>query len=86
MGRRFDVRHLNPAYASAVRLSNPIVYKDDSYDGYCVARVLRDMVDSLPNAKHEDIFWTVRQLVRIIYGMMKTKTEYRPFEKVGGKN
>lgn len=64
VGRRFDVKHVNPAYTSAVRLSNPIVFKDDSYDAYCVARVLRDMVDSLPDAKHEDIFWTIRQLVK----------------------
>jgi transposase len=64
VGRRFDVKHVNPAYTSAVRLSNPIVFKDDSYDAYCVARVLRDMVDGLPDAKHEDIFWTIRQLVK----------------------
>jgi len=64
VGRKFDVKHVNPAYTSAVRLSNPIVYKDDGYDAYCVARVLRDMVDSLPDAKHEDIFWTIRQLVK----------------------
>ena len=51
VGRRFDVKHVNPAYTSAVRLSNPIVYKDDGYDAYCVARVLRDMVDGLPDAK-----------------------------------
>lgn len=64
VGRKFDVKHVNPAYTSAVRLSNPIIHKDDSYDAYCVARVLRDMVDNLPNAKHEDIYWTIRQLVK----------------------
>jgi hypothetical protein len=51
VGRRFGVKHVNPAYASAVRLANPIIYKDDSYDAYCVARVLRDMVDTLQDAK-----------------------------------
>jgi transposase len=64
VGRKFDVKHVNPAYTSAVRLSNPIVHKDDSYDAYCVARVLRDMVDKLPDAKQEDIFWTIRQMVK----------------------
>jgi len=64
VGRKFDVKHVNPAYTSAVRLSNPIIYKDDSYDAYCVARVLRDMVDKLQDAKHEDIYWTIRQLVK----------------------
>ena len=63
-GRKFEVKHVNPVYTSAVRLSNPIVYKDDSYDAYCVARVLRDMVDTLQDAKHEDIYWAIRQLVK----------------------
>jgi len=63
-GRKFEVKHVNPAYTSAVRLANPIIYKDDSYDAYCVARVLRDMVDTLKDAKHEDIFWTIRQMVK----------------------
>jgi hypothetical protein len=43
VGRKFEVKHVNPAYTSTVRLANPIIYKDDSYDAYCVARVLRDM-------------------------------------------
>jgi len=64
VGRKFEVKHVNPAYTSAVRLANPIIYKDDSYDAYCVARVLRDMVDTLKDAKHEDIFWTIRQMVK----------------------
>ena len=64
VGRKFDVKHVNPAYTSAVRLADPIVHKDDFYDAYCVARVLGDMVDSLPDAKHEDIYWTIRQLVK----------------------
>lgn len=55
---------MNPAYTSAVRLANPIVFKDDAYDAYCIARVLRDMIYALPDAKHEDIFWTIRQLVK----------------------
>jgi len=65
VGRKFEVKHVNPAYTSAVRLANPIIYKDDSYDAYCVARVLRDMVDTLQDAKHEDIFWTIRQMVKM---------------------
>jgi transposase len=36
--------------------------------------------------KPQALVCVARRLVRIIYGMMKTKTEYRPFEKVGEKN
>jgi len=32
-------------------------------------------------AKPQALICIARRLVRIIYGMMKTKTEYRPYEK-----
>src|SRR5690554_4914712 len=53
VGSNFEVKHVNPAYKSTVRLANHSIYKDDSYDAYCVASVLRDMVDTLQDAKHE---------------------------------
>jgi len=62
--KKFIVKSVNPSYTSAVRLSAPTSYKDDSYDAYCLARILRDMYDKLPDANHEDIFWTIRQLVK----------------------
>jgi transposase len=61
---KYIVKPVNPAYTKAIRLSSPTVFTDDSYDGYCVARILRDMLDKLPDAVHEDIFWTIRQLVK----------------------
>ncbi|MGF7142446.1 transposase [Anaerotaenia torta] len=36
--------------------------------------------------KPQALVCVARRLVRIIYGMMKTKTEYRPYEKVDEKN
>lgn len=63
-GHKYMVKTINPAYTNAVRLSAPTVYKDDSYDAYCVARVLRDMLETLPDAQQQDIFWTIRQLVK----------------------
>ncbi len=56
-----------PAFVEDIRKicgTKPIVYKDDSYDAYCVARVLRDMMDTLQDAKHEDIYWAIRQLAK----------------------
>ncbi len=40
------------------------IRKNDSYDALAVAKVLRDMVDTLPDAKHEDIYFTIRQLTK----------------------
>ncbi|MEN2774277.1 IS110 family transposase, partial [Acetivibrio clariflavus] len=36
--------------------------------------------------KPQALVCVARRLVRIIYGMMKTKTEYRPYEKADDKN
>jgi len=55
---------VNPAYTNSARLSAPTVFKDDSYDAFCIAKTLRDMTDKLPDANHQDIFWTIRQLVK----------------------
>lgn len=62
--RKFVVKHVNPTHASRVRQLNPIVHKDDSHDAFCIAYALRDLVDKLQDAKHEDIFWTIRQIVK----------------------
>jgi transposase len=63
-GHKHIVKSVNPAYTSAVRLSAPTVYKDDEYDAVCIARILRDMIDTLPDAHQPDIFWTIRQFVK----------------------
>lgn len=63
-GHKFIVKQVNPAYTSSARRSAPTVFKDDDYDAFCIAKTLRDMSDKLPDANHEDIFWTIRQLVK----------------------
>jgi len=64
IGHKFTVKHVNPALGNAVRLSAPTYAKNDGYDAYCVARVLRDMIDKLPDSQEQDIFWTIRQLIK----------------------
>jgi len=61
---QYIVKSVNPAYTSRMRLSAPTVFKDDSYDAYCVARILRDMLNTLPDSNNQDIFWTIRQLTK----------------------
>lgn len=60
----YTVKHINPAYTDAMRNSSPMSKKDDSYDAFCVARILRDMLETLPDEEHVDLFWTIRQLVK----------------------
>ena len=64
LGHKYTVKHVNPAYTDAMRNSSPMSRKDDSYDAFCVARILRDMLDILPDESHDDLFWTIRQLVK----------------------
>lgn len=49
MGHKYTVKHVNPAYTDAMRSSSPMSKKDDSYDAFCVAKILRDMLDTLPD-------------------------------------
>ncbi len=61
---QYIVKSVNPAYTSSLRKSAPTVFKDDSYDAYCVACTLRDRLDTLPNSNNQDLFWTIRQLTK----------------------
>jgi len=61
---KYIVKDIYPALGNAMRLSSPTVEKNDAYDAFCVARILRDMVDKLPDTKNEDIFFTIRQIVK----------------------
>lgn len=64
IGHKYVVKSINPALANEFRKSAPTYKKNDSYDALAVAKVLRDLVDSLPDAKHEDIYFTIRQLTK----------------------
>ena len=64
VGHNYVVKSVNPALANEFRKSSPTYRKNDSYDALSVAKVLRDMIDTLPNAKHEDIYFTIRQLTK----------------------
>ncbi len=64
VGHKYVVKSVNPALANEFRKSAPTYKKNDSYDVLAVAKVLRDMVDTLPDAKHEDIYFTIRQLTK----------------------
>lgn len=79
LGHKFTVKHVNPAYTDAMRNSAPMSKKDDSYDAFCVAKVLRDMVDTLPDEEHNDLFFTIRQLMNrrcsLVKGIVVAKNQ-----------
>ena len=57
------VKDVNPAMSYAQRISAPTTKKGDAYDALCVANVLLNKLDELPDACPHDSFWTIAQLV-----------------------
>jgi transposase len=57
------VKEVNPALAFTKRQKRPTNQKSDSIDAESIARVLRDELDSLPDANPKDIYWAISQMV-----------------------
>lgn len=57
------VKEVNPALSYAERKSHMTTQKSDSWDAECVARILLNKLDRLPDAKPNDLFWSIQQLV-----------------------
>lgn len=57
------VKEVNSALSYAKRKSYPTTQKSDSWDAKCVADVLLNKLDILPNTNPQDIYWTLGQLV-----------------------
>ncbi len=57
------VKEVNPALSYAERKSHMTTQKSDSWDAECVARILVNKLEHLPDAKPDDLFWSIQQLV-----------------------
>jgi transposase len=57
------VKEVNPALAFTKRQKRPTNQKSDSIDAESIARVLRDELNSLPDANPKDIYWAISQMV-----------------------
>lgn len=61
--KKYIVKEVNPALSSAERRSYPTTQKSDDWDAYCIANVLLNKLEILPNANLQDSYWTISQLV-----------------------
>lgn len=59
----YIVKEVNPTYSSSERKNYPTTLKNDTWDAKCIAEVLIKKMDILPDAKANDLFWTLKQLV-----------------------
>lgn len=57
------VKEVNPALSFAERKSHMTTQKSDSWDAECVARILLNQLNHLPDAKPHDLYWSIQQLV-----------------------
>ena len=57
------VKEVNPALSYAERKSHVTVQKSDSWDAECVALILLNKLNDLPDAKPHDLYWSIQQLV-----------------------
>lgn len=57
------VKEVNSALSYSERMSHATTQKSDSWDAFCIAKVLLARLDELPDANPQDLYWTLGQLV-----------------------
>ncbi|MEN6657550.1 IS110 family transposase [Bacillus sp. GL1(2024)] len=68
------VKEVNPALSFLERKSQVIIQKNDSWDAECVARILVNKFNQLPDAKPNDLFWSIQQLVSRRNALVKAQS------------
>ena len=62
LSNRKTVKNVNSTLTYNERKKLPIMHKTDSFDAQCIAKVLLDNLDELPQADPRDIYWTLGML------------------------
>ncbi|PFV75769.1 IS110 family transposase [Bacillus sp. AFS059628] len=68
------VKEVNPALSFLERKSQVIIHKNDSWDAECVARILINKFNQLPDAKPNDLLWSIQQLVSRRNALVKVQS------------
>ncbi|WP_099190640.1 IS110 family RNA-guided transposase [Tepidibacter mesophilus] len=74
LGKKKKVKKVDASLSSSERKNQAITHKTDSYDALCIARVLLNRLDELPNADPQDIYWTLGMLVGRRDAVVKAST------------
>ncbi len=70
----YIVKEVNAALAAGYRKGDAQYKKNDEHDAKCVAEVLIKNLDTLPDAKPQDLHWTVGQLVNRRHVLVKSQS------------
>ncbi|MFB6431544.1 IS110 family transposase [Bacillus thuringiensis] len=68
------VKEVNPALSFLERKSQVMIQKNDSWDAECVARILVNKFNQLPDAKPNDLFWSIQLLVSRRNALVKAQS------------
>lgn len=68
------VKEVNPALSFLERKSQVMIHKNDSWDAECVARILVNKFNQLPDAKPNDLLWSIQQLVSRRNALVKAQS------------
>lgn len=69
--KKYKVKKVDASLSTSERRNQSITHKTDSHDAFCVAKVLLNRLDELPNADPQDIYWTLSTLVGRRDGIVK---------------
>ncbi|HDR7160482.1 TPA: IS110 family transposase [Bacillus cereus] len=71
------VKEVNPALSFLERKSQVMIHKNDSWDAECVARILVNKFNQLPDAKPNDLLWSIQQLVSRRNALVKAQSSLK---------
>lgn len=71
LSKDYQVKNVNSHLTSNERKKHPTITKNDELDSSCIAKVLFDELDNLPNAENNEIYWTLKQLIQMRNNIIK---------------
>lgn len=77
LSKSYIVKNVNSNLTYVERKKNPIITKNDELDSVCIAKVLLDELDNLQNAQSDEIYWTLKQLVKMRKAIVYNNVEYK---------
>lgn len=75
--KNYRVKHINSNLTYAERKKNPIIFKNDEFDSACIAKVLLDEFDKLQDAENNEIYWTLKQVVKMRDAIIKNNVNLK---------
>jgi transposase len=73
LGKKYRVKSVDSNLTHSERKNRAVAHKTDSFDSLCIARVLLNRLDELPDAVLDDKGWTLKLLVTRRDSAVKTR-------------